>query len=251
MRVRRREPDNYFISLNDLLVGILFIFIIMLMAFALNYEIERQKRDKQVKALAEVLVERVRLRTAMLGRIEADLERAGINAESEPENGILRLDAGELFPDAQAVLEPNGVKALGVLARSLERELPCFGTGVQKPKCEHGTMPILEAVYIEGHTDPRRVTRGPFRNNWELSSARAFTTYETLLRLSEQMSSAKVLTRVKNTTGKVTLLGLSAYADQRQLPKARRLTDNKRVDFRFMLAPPSNEEFLMALEAAG
>ena len=33
------ESENYFISMTDMMVGMLFIFLIMLMVFALNYRI--------------------------------------------------------------------------------------------------------------------------------------------------------------------------------------------------------------------
>jgi chemotaxis protein MotB len=45
LRVRRHtveEKESYFVSMTDLMVGLLFIFIIMLMVFALQYrEAER------------------------------------------------------------------------------------------------------------------------------------------------------------------------------------------------------------------
>ena len=44
------EEENYFVSMTDLMVGMLFIFIIMLMAFALNF---RDAQDKQVAEKAK------------------------------------------------------------------------------------------------------------------------------------------------------------------------------------------------------
>ncbi len=63
-----REPgeDSYLASVSDLLVGLLFVFIIMLMAFALNFRSAEQeaktvKRDLEAE-LAEVAAERDRIR---------------------------------------------------------------------------------------------------------------------------------------------------------------------------------------------
>src|SRR4051812_21851603 len=44
------EEENYFISMTDMMVGMLFIFIIMLMSFALLF---RQQTDVQVKKTQE------------------------------------------------------------------------------------------------------------------------------------------------------------------------------------------------------
>ncbi len=42
------EEENYFVSMTDMMVGILFIFIIMLMMFALNF---RQQADVQIQKI--------------------------------------------------------------------------------------------------------------------------------------------------------------------------------------------------------
>lgn len=42
------EEENYFVSMTDMMIGVLFIFIIMLMVFALDY---RSKTDDQTEAL--------------------------------------------------------------------------------------------------------------------------------------------------------------------------------------------------------
>ncbi len=47
------ESENYFISMTDMMVGMLFIFIIMLMVFALNY----RKGDDDSKRIKDCLTE--------------------------------------------------------------------------------------------------------------------------------------------------------------------------------------------------
>ena len=102
---------------------------------------------------------------------------------------------------------------------------------------------------IEGHTDDLAINTREFRSNWELSSARAIATYNFMI------GASKSLTEVLNASGNATLLGASAYADTRRIaksanPTAKDRQQNRRVDFRFLLALPSGSEVAAAVEEA-
>ncbi|MBI5242725.1 MAG: OmpA family protein [Elusimicrobia bacterium] len=94
-------------------------------------------------------------------RIKKELERLklsefGVRVTSR----YVRLCFPEpvLFSPGLARLHPRAVPALDGLAQLLE-EVP---------------NPVL----VEGHTDDRPIGRSPYRNNWELSAARAFAVVE-------------------------------------------------------------------------
>lgn len=70
----------------------------------------------------------------------------------------LLLPEPVLFSEGSALLNPGAAKVLGPLAKVFA-EVP---------------NPIL----IKGHTDDRPLARGRWRNNWELSAARAFSVSE-------------------------------------------------------------------------
>lgn len=242
--VVKRDPhqDTYFISLNDLLVGLLFIFIVLLMTYSLIFQDSVERLEKQ-------LTERVDMRTQLLERIRDDLAAKGYEAHVIAGEGVLRLPEGVLFSPGQAVLGARAQGALRIIGEALRDELPCFGNSRDAATCPANTGAILEAVYIEGHTDDVAINNRQFRDNWELSSARAIATYDYMTRTQSDLKS------LPNATGSAALLGASAYADTRRVAKSATPTavdraQNRRVDFRFLLAPPSDEEIGAAAREA-
>ncbi len=286
--------DSYLASVSDLLIGLLFVFIIMLMAFALNFrsaeqeartvktdlqarlgevaaerdrvESERQRlaeerdrlarqRDRLVEqqaALQELVVrfaQRQLVRTEMLESVAQQLAARDVTVTLEPENGILRLPEELLFPSGQAELTPQGRRALRVLAAVLARILPCYSAGPADATadCPAGRRPVLETVLIEGHTDDQPIHGGPYRDNWELGAARGVNTFKALVEYEPELD------RFRNAR-KEALLGVSSYADRRPVsrlhtPDARRR--NRRIDIRFLLAAPSQEELAVVREELG
>ncbi len=233
----RRRPgrnlgggESYFVSLNDLLVGMLFIFIILLMAFALSYQSAERK-------LKNELSERTNARTVLLERLDEALRKQNIEIDlSEKDNGVLRLPESTLFPIGSADLDVSGRRTLQVLATTMAELLPCYSDAkVERKNCPEGADRILEAVYVEGHTDNAPIKTARFADNWELSSARAIHTYNFMA------DAAPTLRNIRNASGTATLFGVSAYADQRPAgsnasPEGR--ASNRRIDIRFLLSPP-------------
>src|SRR5712691_10235015 len=95
------EGENYFISMTDMMVGLLFIFIIMLMTFALSYrqredvsqgDIEKLRKavevvDRKIEDFKEVYQTRARF----LEDIERRLKIAGVPVTVDLTSGVLRL----------------------------------------------------------------------------------------------------------------------------------------------------------------
>jgi outer membrane protein OmpA-like peptidoglycan-associated protein len=230
---KRDNPSslNYFISYTDLLVGMLFLFIILLMAFALSFRgAQRQLEDR-----LDDIERRVDIRSELLDRIATRLRQGGVTqVQVDHEQGVLRFGEAVLFEPGKAELGADARHALDLLARELMRELPCYGSG-RHGRCPQTSEPILEAVYIEGHTDYRNIRNRQFPTNWHLSSARAYETYRYLA------EAAPALRSVPNSSGTI-LLSASAYADQRPVKSRERLDENRRIDIRFLLAPPTRAQ---------
>lgn len=267
------------------MVGMLFLFIILLMAFALNYRtaedqaartqaelirdrdavsLEKDRLARQRDALAEQrdrlalerdqltrerdaisavtdhLMRNNRIRSDMLAAVLSALHEREVEVALDPANGIVRLPESLLFDTGLAVLRPEGVRALRVLAAVLARTLPCYSRApaIQQSDCPIAPRPLLEAVLVEGHTDDRPIRTSEFADNWELASARAINTYKALLEYEPS------LTELSNDRGEA-LLGVSDYEAQRPVsleptPDGRRL--NRRIDLRFLIAAPSEEQ---------
>ena len=295
------DESSYLVSVSDLMIGMLFVFIIILMAFALNFRVaeddatrvqghlarerdevgrEKDRLARERDALAaerDVLAEerdRVaaerddlaaehdelvevtdyllrddRIRRDMLAAVQSLLRERRVEVSLDPENGILRLPESLLFDSARAVLRPEGVRALHELAAVLARSLPCYSSAppIQQVDCPIAPKPLLEAVLVEGHTDTVPISMPEFADNWQLASARAVNTYKALL---EYESSLGLL---KNARGE-DLLGVSAYEAHRPVslaptPEGRRL--NRRIDLRFLIAAPSEDELTAIRERYG
>ena len=101
--------------MSDLMVGLLFVFMILLVYFSLQF---KQVRDQYVggnEARATIVTE-----------LEGRIKERGIPVVVEPENGILRLPEDVLFGSGQATLNGGGLRAVGVVAEELVAILPCY-----------------------------------------------------------------------------------------------------------------------------
>jgi chemotaxis protein MotB len=273
------EEDNYLASVSDLMVGLLFVFIIMLMAFALNLrtaeeqatrtreELETaraaaaEERDELAGERDEILqrhealslvsarlVELEAQRAQLLQTVTAELGQRDVPVTLDAANGVLRLPESLLFDSGAAELRPEGEHALSVVAETLAATLPCYshspsGTGA----CPQPPQPLLEAVLIEGHTDDVPIRSSQFADNWTLSAARGVNTYKALTGHAPELSS------LQNARGEA-LLGVAGYEARRPVapgntPEERRL--NRRIDLRFLVAAPGDSELAAIIRRLG
>src|SRR6516162_9471082 len=95
------QGENYFVSMTDMMVGLLFVFIIMLMTFALSY---RQREDisqddiNKLRTAVEVVDHKIddlkklyQTRAQFLADIERRLIEVGVQVKVDPATGVLRL----------------------------------------------------------------------------------------------------------------------------------------------------------------
>lgn len=272
---RHAEDESYFVSVSDLMVGLLFLFIIILMAFALNFRSAEDAAEATLEALTSernalerdraalslerdrLLIERDRLatitgqllardalRAELLTLIREALAARGLEVEIDLENGILRLPESLLFATNEAELSEAGRVAIGALAEVLWRYLPCYAAMAAAEGCPTGVHDVLETVLIEGHTDDRPIRSGPFPDNWALSAARSRSTYRELIaaepRLDDLLNGSSAA-----------LLGVSGYEARR--PVADGVTDearrvNRRIDVRFLSRGPDASALADLLE---
>jgi flagellar motor protein MotB len=279
---RHAEDESYFVSVSDLMVGLLFLFIIILMAFALNFrsaedaaeetldaltkernvlELERDALESDQAALTlerdRLLADRDRLagiigqllardalRAELLTLIRQALAARGLEVEVDVENGILRLPESLLFATNEAELSETGRAAIGVLAEVLWRYLPCYAAMAEAEGCPTGVHDVLETVLIEGHTDDRPIRSGPFPDNWALSAARSRSTYRAMIAAEPRLDD------LRNGSA-AALLGVSGYEARRPVAdgatdEARRV--NRRIDVRFLSRGPDAAALAELLE---
>jgi len=210
------DEGTFWISISDLMAGLLIIFILTLTYFMLNLSQATAQLTESNSKRAEILL-----------TIEGLLKEKGINVKVIPEYGVLRLPDGILFNPGKAEINETGRNVIGVLA-------PILYDVLTRPEY----IGSVETVFIEGHTDNRPLASGRFASNWELSTQRAINTW----RIMED--TVPSLENLKNGRGEQ-IISCSGYAYSRPVasndtPEGRK--ENRRIDLRFSMTPPSHPD---------
>jgi flagellar motor protein MotB len=225
------EEESYFISMADMMVGLLFIFIILLLYFALQF----QQKTKAISDAGET-------RTEILRRLQDDLAAKGLRVTIDTRTGVLRLPAAILFAKDDYRLSVEGQTAIGTLARSLSTVLPCYSyaAGGRHLGCPQ-TIHAVDAIFIEGHTDADPLHGyGSITDNMDLSALRATNTFRALV------SAAPALNQLRNLPAgdpaASPILSVSGYGADRPIPgsgsDAAAKAANRRIDLRFLMESP-------------
>lgn len=228
------SEDSYYVSITDMLIGLLFLFIIMLMYFAV-----------QLRQTTETLITADQTRRELLERVATYMRDHEVQAEVDYGAGVLRLPDEILFEKGRDTPKPAGVSALSVLADALEANLPCYSFHPDgRPDSCAATPHHVEAIFIEGHTDSDPITpNGRLRDNWDLSAARASNTFRILTTARPDLT--RFLSGEPGGEDARPVFSVAGYADQRPVQdgdgedaKAR----NRRIDLRFVMASPDLDE---------
>jgi len=241
------DGENYFISMTDMMVGMLFIFIILLMSFALLFRQQTDVQSKKIEVAESVgqeldqtesqiqkrldeISEASDLRLRLLTQLRDQLSREGLTVEISLSGDVLRLtEAAIQFPVNDFRLTENAKKNVGKIARVLSRVLPAYSICPRSRvqfACRTPDQASVETVFIEGHTDET----GNDDQNWSLSAQRAASTYR-------ELTMAAPLRSIVNRRGEE-ILSISGYSSTRPIDKsgtAGAWSKNRRIDLRFVM----------------
>ncbi|WP_281302043.1 MULTISPECIES: hypothetical protein [unclassified Iodidimonas] len=144
-------------SMTDMMVGLLLIFIILLAYFALN-----------LQSKTEALTGANRTRAEILNDLQQSLKDRGLRVEIDTKSGVLRLPDDVLFGKGQWELTDKGQAAISKVANAMLAVLPCY---TASDLCKGERSPhLIDAVFVEGHTDSDVMSGG--MNNYGLSVRR-------------------------------------------------------------------------------
>lgn len=215
--------EGYLASSADLMIGILFIFIIMVVYLAMEI--------KRIQATEGKAADPVR---SLVGELGTRLKSKGVEVQLDPDSGVIALPADALFDTGRSVPRESGIDAISKTNSVLSEVIPCYvgSASYGDARCAGmNTRSVkLETVMVEGHTDSDQYASDP-NKNWHLGLDRA--------RYIFRMFGDGDLGRLKNDKGQP-LLGVSSYADSRPSklendspdPKAK----DRRVELRFILS---------------
>ena len=256
---RQSDPGGgYLVSVGDVMAGLLFVFILTALVFALQLSQATADFSQATTAAADeeakLTIEVQRYEAAddarrnLLEQLEKALLAVHVEVDVDKERGVLRLpdkvirfEVGD--KEYRTEDEPN-VRELG---RVLSEVLPCFSTRASEPDCadRNPAKARLEAVFVEGHSD-NQPYQGVFETNLGLSAARAQYTFEKMT--GEGTEGSAGLAELRNP-GEERLFGVSGYGDERPISDRHDL--NRRIDLRFIMAPPERSKLAPPAEAVG
>ena len=208
--------DTFTISISDLMSGLLAIFILILSYFILDFS-----------QAASQITQNDSKRAELLNTIHDRLKEEGIQVTIDNQHGILRISEGILFDVGMADIKDQGqivIQKLGMVI---------FDT-LTSEEFEQS----VETIFIEGHTDSVPINNGIFPSNWELSTKRAINTWLTMNKANPNLL---YLYNKRNQP----IFSVSGYADTRPIADNNTDTgrkDNRRIDIRFSMTPPSEED---------
>jgi chemotaxis protein MotB len=235
--------NDYFASMTDLMLGLVFVFIIVLMVVALDMRQSVQTAApaaRQATAVALDITEANLARRDLLRDVAKALDGA-LPVTIDEENGTLRLGGDILFPTGSADAYPDALPKLRLLGAALDKVLPCYATtvGATAPaSCDNPHKGRLDAVYIEGHTDTTPIHNARFQSNWDLSAARASETFK------ELVTAFPTLGALQNDQAEA-LIGVSGYGEYRPIDTsgtAVGMQRNRRIELRFIMATPAAKD---------
>jgi chemotaxis protein MotB len=260
------EEAGYLASASDLMVGLLFIFILMVVILSQRVS-DTTPLLTDIEPVIPVLDETLIVTTepadptpaepepstsepAVTSKLDPTpptplvpvttiigkkLRAGGVNVIIDPTSGVITLPGDALFPLGAADLSNSGKATLTLAKSILNQILPCYiySERISRSDCPENSENVeIETIFIEGHTDSSPLNRGIY-TNWHLGLDRARAIYDVIV--PGQMQNFK-------NERTLEVVGISSYADKR--PNKENPTDdskNRRVELRFVLAYKSNE----------
>lgn len=235
----RDQGANYFASMTDMTIGVLFILIIMIAYFAFQ--------NSKSNPIPIYISKGEEKRRGIAQQVAKGLREKNVDAIVSPRNpGVVTLRGANLFIRGESALTEESKRTIAYLAEVIEAETSCFvvpPAGVLMQRSCNPDRVFLEAIFIEGHTDDQPVKatlRDGSKNNLELSARRATNTHDAI------SEAAPALGRYQNLDLEP-VLSVAAYGEQRPLEsnatEAGR-DKNRRIDIRFVMWVPKSAESL-------
>lgn len=232
------------------MASLLFLFILVLMAYILQFK---------EKASADELVSKTQ--NAILEEMKTSLEKKGIKVEIDKSKGVLRIPEDQIGFYSSTTDLQTSIENIYIVKNELENFLPCFAHPKDQIHCKSKTFQnkdiqskvIFESVFIEGHSDPQPLTglsKQKYGNNYALSSARAQKIFSILTNnMDEKSLLYRLRNNIQNSNGLYEgLISVAGYGATRSIANIERLNSNdpeirknelkrdRRIDIRLVMS---------------
>lgn len=233
------EDESFFISMTDIMVGLLFIFLIIIVYF--SYQLK--KENQAVESYSDTAQ---RHGQKILEKLKNELKKKDIKVEVDYKQGILRLPDGVLFDSGKSqIVNPSlAYEASLDISDAFYNVLKCsvfikerskFYIERENCKLKNNSGVFVDSIFIEGHTDNIPISIG----NLNLSSKRAVSTYEVMTNHREL--------RNYYSPDKREIFGISGFGDTRPIRlnnNSENRRANRRIDIRVIMYIPRSKQAL-------
>lgn len=152
-KIEDYEETNYWLSIGDLMAGILIIFILLFISKTLEAGRELQKK--------EVIIENfTSIKKKIIAKLKNEFEKKNIKIDIDPQTGAIKIDDKILFNTGEYKIKLEGKEYL-------YNFIPIY---INLLLNDNEIKNELSQIIIEGHTDDV----GSYIYNMELSQKRAF-----------------------------------------------------------------------------
>jgi len=260
------DTSQYSLSLSDLIMGFLFVFILILMKFMIDYQDKKTEYEAQKTELLHPLEERTKLLEALKKDFETPKNK--IDVEIDTKNGVLTLTNTGYFYPGKYELSNKGKEDFEKI-KKIFKKLICYSDlksdrkkqlltkysnfdkwkthcSKEENKNKHA---LIDSILIEGHADSTpigsKLKKDGIKNNLDLAIKRSQTVFLCLTEYKEATSSSEedgnYFHLLSNQKGQP-LFGVASYGNLRNKSSKDRdpatESKNRRVDFRFIMSQP-------------
>ena len=254
-----KNNSNYTLSISDLLMGFLFIFILILLKFMIDYQ---NKKTNLFKPLQE--------RSNLLKDLKKKMASEKIKVEIDKENGVLKLTNIYYFSEGNYILSAKGKKDFKKI-KKIFNILICY-SDLNNPETKKRWLVkytadnlknwkkycrkkyakqygLIDSILIEGHADSKPIgkelKKKGIETNVDLAMKRSSNIFKFLLNYEESTKktseSGNYFYALLNKQRKP-LFGMTSYGNLRrnlQEKKDRNLSSqrsDRRIDIRFIMS---------------
>ena len=253
-----KNASQYSLSISDLIMGLLFIFILILMKFMLEYE---NKKTELLFPIEE--------RKKIINKIGKEIEKKNIQVEIDEKNGVLKLKNLHYFNKGSYKLSSKGEKDFKQIKKIFHR-LICY-SDLKNPRtkkkwqstkygkdnfskwvkyCDknhRNKYNLIDSIFIEGHADWTPIGKSlklkGVETNIDLAMRRSQTVFKFLTNYKEAAIKAdeSYLYFLSNEQGNP-LFGVASYGNLRSKqslshdPSSE--AKDRRIDIRFIMTQP-------------
>lgn len=221
------EETNFWISISDLMAGILIIFILLFIFKMLDYQGEIEKQEviqQELNETKDKIIELTNTRLKIIALLKKEFEKEEIDILIDENTGAIKLREGILFDTSESIIKEEGKEFL-------KEFMPVYFRILLD---NEEIREELAEIIIEGHTDDVST----YMYNLKLSQLRSYNVVDLLFSDEFNYKNKDLLVKYLTANGK-------SYSNLIYKDNAVDRDSSRRVEIKFKL---KEEETLLEIK---